>query len=109
MAYKQGILGQLDATAATEVSLYTVPASKFCTARVIVCNRSASGVTFRVRIRINAAGDSDSQFLTYDKAVAANDAGSTLPFALNAGDVVRVEGSSSSMSFSLSGIEEDQP
>lgn len=104
-AYK--VLGQSAPAATTQTTLYTVPAStQTVCSSLSVCNRGGGLATFRVRIKINNAADSNAQFVVYDSPVDGQD---TLFIAfgttLNAGDVVTVYGSTADLSFQLFGSE----
>lgn len=63
-----GILGQADLSAATNTTVYTVPAGTVSTVNVSICNRSASDAT--VRIALAAAGTpTNSEYIEYDALV----------------------------------------
>lgn len=100
-------LGQLEAAATTAETLYTVPnLTQTTTSSLIVCNRTAGALTFRVSIRVNGAAADDKQYIYYDKSVAANDTFSAvLGLTLGQGDVVTVYASATGLSFSLFGVE----
>lgn len=104
-AYK--VLGQLEPSATTETTLYTVPASTEAVCSTLsVCNKAATAGSFRVRIKINNAADDDKQFVMYDAPIAAKDTLLlTFGATLGAGDVVVVYGSSADLSFQLFGSE----
>ncbi len=54
------VLGQLAPSATTETTLYTVPdKSQTTVSSLVICNRSGSGVTYRVNISV--AGASNKQ------------------------------------------------
>ena len=105
VAYK--VLGQLEPSATTETTLYTVPASTEAVCSTLsVCNKAATAGSFRVRIKINNAADDDKQFVMYDAPVAAKDTLLlTFGATLGAGDVVVVYASSADQSFQLFGSE----
>jgi hypothetical protein len=105
VAYK--VLGQLEPSATTETTLYTVPASTEAVCSTLsVCNKAATAGSFRVRIKINNAADDDKQFVMYDAPIAAKDTLLlTFGATLGAGDVVVVYASSADLSFQLFGSE----
>ena len=107
MATSYKVLGQLEPSATTETTLYTVPASTEAVCSTLsVCNKAATAGSFRVRIKINNAADDDKQFVMYDAPVAAKDTLLlTFGATLGAGDVVVVYGSSADLSFQLFGSE----
>jgi hypothetical protein len=105
IAYK--VLGQSAPLAAQETTLYTVPsATQAVCSTLSICNRGATDNTFRVRIKINNAADANSQFICFDAPVGAYDTLLlTFGATLNAGDVVRVYGSTANLTFQLFGSE----
>ncbi len=104
-AYK--VLGQVEAAATTEATLYTVPsATQAVCSTLSVCNRATASATFRVRIKINNAADADAQFVCFDAPIAAKDTLLlTFGATLGAGDVVRVYSSNADTAFQLFGSE----
>lgn len=108
MATVRGILGQLVPGAASLEDLYTVPASKDATVRVIIANNSASATKFRVSLAVAGASDSPEQYLVYDQAIDGNDAGSTIAFTVNETDVVRCYSLGGTVVFTCTGVETDK-
>lgn len=106
MALVKGILGQAAPGATTEADLYTVPASKNATVKVICSNRSTA-TTVRVSVGIDGAATANGQYVAYDFALADNDTVSTVGFMVGSTDVVRVYAGSANVSFTCTGIEED--
>lgn len=100
-----GLLGQLDADAASLTVLYTVPTGKRATVNVIITNRGAQ-TSFRVAAALDGAVDDNKQYVAYDKIVAAQDTGTTVTFKLGANDKVRVYAGSANLSFTCNGFEE---
>ena len=73
---------------------------------LVVCNRSGSGVTYRVSVRVAGAGADNKQYLFYDKALAANATDThVIGMTLNQTDVVTVYGSDGNLTFNLFGVE----
>jgi hypothetical protein len=106
MATVYGMLGQSSPAATTLTAAYTVPASKHATVRVIASNRGAAD-TFRIAVSPDGAGIADAHYVAYDQAIGANDSLASAPFTAGSTDVVRVYSTAGSMSFSVTGIEED--
>ena len=106
MATVKGVFGQSNPAAATLTPLYTVPALKSFTGRVIITNRSGA-TSFRVSIAVNGAGDSLEQYIAYDKDIALRDTGSTVAFVAGSGDIIRVFATLATISFTATGIEQD--
>jgi len=66
-----GILGSEDLAAATNTTVYTVPADTFSVVTVSVCNRSAS--TRDVRVALAAADTPvNAEFIEYDTELVGN-------------------------------------
>ena len=101
------VLGQLDAAATTQETLYTVPdLTQTTVSSFVACNRTGSAITFRLRINVAAASDADKQFLYYGKSVAANDTfTAVIGMCLGQADVVKTYASAVDMSFTLFGVE----
>ncbi len=108
MATKRGILGQLSPGAGVLGDIYTVPTAKNATCRVIASNRAASATSFRVALAQAGAPDNDIQYVAYDVPIDANDTGATTVFMIDTTDVVRVESASGNVSFTITGLEQDQ-
>lgn len=107
MATVYGMLGQSAPAAVTLTTAYTVPAAKHATVRVVVNNRIAAIGAFRVAVSIDGAGIAAAQYVAYDQAIAANDSVASAPFTVGSTDLVRVYSDNGNMSFSVTGIEED--
>jgi len=104
-AYK--VLGQVEPSATTDTTLYTVPsATEAVCSTLSVCNKAASTGTFRVRIKIAGAADDDKQFIIYDASIGSKDTLLlTFGATLAATDVVVVYASSADITFQLFGSE----
>lgn len=101
------VLGQLDGAATTQEVLYTVPdLAQTTTSTLRITNRTASSITYRIRIKVGGAGDDDKQFIAYDTALSANASASLiLGLTLGQDDVVAVFASATGLSWSLFGVE----
>ena len=104
-AYK--VLGQSAPTATTDTDLYTVPAAtEAIISSLVVCNRSAADVTYRIAVRPAGAALATSHYVAYDVTVGASDSTTlTLGLALEATDVVTVYASTADLTFSAFGSE----
>lgn len=107
MATKRGIHGQAAPSSAVLTDIYTVGGAKNATVRVIISNRSATATSFRVGVAPGAEADNVKHYIAYDTPIAGNDTGSTVPFMVDAGDVIRVEAAIGSLSFVVTGLEQD--
>lgn len=101
------VLGQSAPAATTPTDLYTVPAGKSSVcSTLVIANRSAAAVTYRVAVRPSGVALSNAHYLAYDVALAANASDLwTIGISLAATDVVTVYASSANQSFSLFGDE----
>ena len=101
------VLGQLDAAAATEEDLYAVPDTYVTTcSSIMVCNRTAAQITFRISVAVAAATTSNKDYLFYDVPLDANSTfAAVLGITLGQNDVVRTYASTTGLSFSLFGVE----
>jgi len=106
MATVHGMLGQSAPGATTLTAAYTVPVGKRATVRVLVCNRSSAD-TFRIAASPGGASIADEHYVAYGQVIAANDSVSSVAFTVSAGDIVRVYSTNGALSFSVTGIEED--
>ena len=101
------VLGQLDPAATTTTVLYTVPnLTQTTVSSLVICNRTGSGITFRVSVHVAGAGANDKQFLFFDQALAANTTRTVvIGICLGQTDVVKVYASAVDVSFNLFGVE----
>jgi hypothetical protein len=104
-----GVLGQLNPSAITLSTLYTVPSAKqIQELSGMVCNRSATATSFRIAIRPNGDAIDDKHYIYYDVAIGGND---TFYFdvriRLSDTDVVSVYANDATLSFSVYGEEID--
>ena len=107
MADTLKVLGQVDPSATTTTTLYTVPdLTQTTVSSIVAANRTGAAITFRLSIHVGGAGADDKQYLYYDKSVGANDSlAIVLGITLNQTDVVKVYTSAVDMSFNMFGCE----
>jgi hypothetical protein len=107
MATTYKVLGQSAPAATTATTVYTVPAAtESVISTIAVCNRAATGATYRIAIRPNGATLADEHYLAYDAAITANNTTMiTIGVTVDATDVVEVYASNTNLSFSLFGSE----
>lgn len=73
---------------------------------VVVCNQSATAATYRIAVRPAGATLAAVHYLVYDATVAPNKTDTwTIGISLGASDVLTVQSSSSSVSFTAFGVE----
>ena len=101
------VLGQVNPSAITATTLYTVPASRSTVVSTIsVANLSATAATFRIAIRIGGAALANTQYVAYDVVLTGNEAKAfTLGITLATTDVITVYASTANVAFSAFGTE----
>jgi hypothetical protein len=99
-----GRLGVADLSAATNATLYTVPANTFSVVTVSVVNRSASAVTIRLAIS-SSATPADSEYLEYDTSLSAKGVLERTGLVIDAGKLLVVRSSAASVNAVVYGIE----
>lgn len=104
------VLGQVEPSATTLTTLYTVPsATQTVVSSISVCNRAAattSTPTFRIAIRPGGASIADQHYLVFDAQIGANDTIIlTVGVTLGAGDVISVYSSNADTAFQAFGSE----
>jgi hypothetical protein len=99
-----GRLGVADLSAATNTTLYTVPASTFAVVTLNVVNRGASAANIRVAIAASAT-PSDSEYIEYDVSLAPKGVLERMGLVLDAGKLLVVRSSATSVNAIVYGIE----
>jgi hypothetical protein len=102
------VLGQAYPSSGILTDLYVVPAATMTTVSSFsVCNHSnTTGATIRMSIAVGGAADDPSQYIYFDLPMDTNDTFiCTIGISLGTGDVVRVQASSNTVSFSIFGVE----
>lgn len=106
MATTYKVLGQSNPSAASDTTLYTVPASTSTVVSTIsVANLGTTG-TFRIAIRPAGASIANQHYLIYELSLNSNDSITfTLGITLATTDVITVRASNTSFAFSAFGSE----
>lgn len=101
------VLGQVAPSATTATTAYTVPsATQTVVSTIVVANRSASTITYRIAVRPAGEALADKHYIAYDVPLGANDSvGLTLGLTLGATDVITVYASTANVSFNINGSE----
>jgi hypothetical protein len=107
MATTYKVLAQVNPSATTATTAYTVPsATETVVSTITVANLSTSAVSYRIAVRPDGATLANQHYIAYDIALAANDTTAlTLGITLNAADVITVYASSANLSFNVYGSE----
>jgi hypothetical protein len=99
-----GRLGIADLSAATNTTLYTCPASTFTVATVSVCNRGASTCTVQLAIA-SAATPAVAEYIEFDATLSSKGVLERTGIVLDAGKLLVVRSSATSVSAVVYGIE----
>jgi hypothetical protein len=101
------VLGQVNPSATTATTLYTVPsATQTVVSTITICNQAATAATYRIAVRVAGSALSAEEYIVYGATVPASDATFlTVGLTLAATDVVTVYASSATLSFNLFGSE----
>jgi len=107
MATTYKVLGQVNPTATTPTTLYTVPsATSTVVSTIAIANQAGTSGTYRIAVRPAGAALAAQHYIVYGATVAASDSILlTLGITLATTDVITVYASSATMSFSAFGSE----
>ena len=107
MATTYKVLGQVNPSATTATTLYTVPSStQTVISTISVCNQASTAATFRIAVRPAGATLSAEHYIVYGATVPASDSTMiTVGLTLATTDVVTVYASSANLSFNAYGSE----
>ena len=101
------VLGQINPSATTATTLYTVPASTSAVVSTItVANLAGTAATYRISIRPAGASQTNAMYLAYDVTVGALDTTTiTLGITLATTDVITIYASTANIAFQAFGSE----
>ena len=107
MATTYKVLGQVNPTATTETTLYTVPAgTQTVVSTISVANLTQGELIFRIAIRPAGATLATQHYIAYDSKVSGNDTTFiTVGATLGATDVITVYASTANIVFNAFGSE----
>lgn len=99
-----GRLGAADLAAATNTTLYTVPASTFSVVSVNIVNRGGTAITVRIAIS-SSATPTDAEYIEYDTSLSAKGVLERTGLVLDAGKLLVVRSSAVNTNAVVYGIE----
>lgn len=101
------VLGQVNPSATTATTLYTVPSSTSTVVSTItVANLAGTAATYRISVRPAGASQTNAMYIAYDVTVGANDTTTiTLGITLATTDVITVYASTANIAFNAYGSE----
>lgn len=107
MATTYKVLGQVNPSATTATTAYTVPsATETIISTITVANLAGTAATYRIAIRPDGDTLANKHYIAYDVTVGALDTTTiTLGITLNASDVITVYASTATMAFNIFGSE----
>jgi len=99
-----GRLGASDLSAATNTSVYTVPASTFAVVSCSVVNRGNTAITLRIAIA-SAATPTNAEYIEYDVELLPKGVLERTGLVMDAGKILVVRSSAANVSVVAFGIE----
>jgi hypothetical protein len=101
------VLGQLNPSATTLTTLYTVPAlTSTVVSTLTVCEQNGVATNFRVSVAVAGAANNAKQYLYYNAPIEANETlALTLGITLATTDVLKVYAGTANLSFNAFGAE----
>ena len=111
MAQPSVVLEQLVPAATTLTDVYTVPSGRRASVNILVSAQVSSNVT--VRLRKSGTSDTNANFLSYAKVIAAatNESipTSSAIILMSAGDAIAIYASNATVGITVNGYEDDIP
>ena len=106
MATVYKVLGQVNPSAATATTLYTVPSATSAVCSTLSVTNLNASTTFRVAVRPAGATLANQHYIVYDSAInSGSSVFLTLGVSLATTDVVTVYAGTANLAFSLFGSE----
>ena len=107
MATTYKVLGQVNPSATTATTAYTVPsATETVISTIAICNTGAYPTTYRIAVRPDGESLATKHYVAYDSTIAPQDTITlTIGITLNASDVVTVYAGAATLAFNIFGSE----
>tara|TARA_E500000331_G_scaffold966_2_gene1004 strand:+ start:3482 stop:3799 length:318 start_codon:yes stop_codon:yes gene_type:complete len=99
-----GRLGTADLSAATDTTVYTVPASTYAVATITICNRGTSPANIDIALADTGTPGND-EYIEYNTELLAKNVIERTGIVLEAGKLIVVKSSASSVNAVVVGIE----
>ena len=107
MATNYKVLGQIEPSANSVTTVYTVPsATQAVISTITACNQGLNSASIRIAVQPNAEALADKHYLIYDVTLAAGQtAAFTLGITVDAADIIVVRATTATVSFNVFGSE----
>lgn len=107
MATTYKVLGQVNPSATTATTAYTVPsATQTVISTITVCNLGPAPTYYRVAVRPDGATLENKHYIAYDASIAPQETQTlTIGITIDASDVVTVYAGTANVAFNLFGSE----
>lgn len=107
MATTYKVLGQVNPSAATATTAYTVPsATQTVISTITVANLGPAPTSYRIAVRPDGATLENKHYIVYDASIAPQETQTlTIGITIDASDVVTVQAGTALVSFNLFGSE----
>lgn len=107
MATTYKVLGQIEPSAASATTLYTVPsATQAVVSTITACNQGNSSASIRIAVQPNAEALSDKHYIAYEVVLGAGQTSAfTIGITMDASDIISVRASTATVSFNAFGSE----
>jgi hypothetical protein len=107
MATTYKVLGQIEPSANSVTTVYTVPsATQAVVSTITACNQGTGSANIRIAVQPDAETLADKHYVAYDVTIAAGQtAAFTLGITVDAADIIAVRASTETVSFNVFGTE----
>lgn len=101
------VLGQIEPSAASATTLYTVPSStQTVVSTITACNQGNGSASVRIAVQPNAEALADKHYIAYEVVIGAGQtAAFTIGITMDATDIISVRASTATVSFNAFGSE----